>query len=202
MPLAQGIGCGFRVPRIALDAKADHYAEILSKDKNDAASRRSTCGIYDCRAQSLCDTSEALQTALRMFYSSAYDLKSSAKNRIPCRKAIILFVNGEPTGGINSSEAQKTLSIAGEKGICTPGETCDSSGVAVFTIGLNLCHGQAHSSLMERQQIFLSDRPPGFGQPAGLSWRSGHGGRYYRCENLSDVKEAFSDLARQFSQCQ
>jgi hypothetical protein len=71
-----------------------------------------------------------------------------------------------------------------------------------YTIGLNLCQGKTFGKLKENQSLLLNDRAPESGEPGGIAWRAGHGGRYYPCENLSQLKIAVSDIARKFTQSQ
>ncbi len=195
--ITDGSGFGFRMPRVPLAANDEHYVECTSKNKlkdselnNRLNSGVGSNGLYNCRVQSLCDTAEALGTAIEMFNSSNYNLSSNAKNRIPARRLVILFIDGEPTGGITSNEAQETLKLA---------NSANNSGIAVFTIGLNLTRGAACYKLKEHQAAFLGNKPTLNG---GIALRAGHSSKYYPCESLYDIKLAFSDISRRFVQTQ
>ena len=203
-----GSGKGFRVPRVPLDANNEHFLECVSKNRlpNDEINNRLNTGaeldgIYNCRAESLADSAEALATARAMFHSGEYDLQGSGRSRVPARRLIVFVTVGEPTNGITGSEAQETLRTAGRGDGSTSGNTCESNAIAIFTIGVNPLDGKAYNSLKEHQNFLLGDTPSSSMQSGGIAWRAGHFGRYYSCENSAELKLAFSDIARRFSQC-
>jgi hypothetical protein len=205
--IENGNGQGFRIPRIPLDANNEHYTECVSKNKlaNGDYNHRlnsgvGSDGIYNLRPESISDSAEALETARTMFHSSAYDLRGSGKGRIPARRVIIFVTAGEPTSGVIGSEAQETLRIAGNGKGMASGGTCEADGIAIFAIGLNLLNGKAFHTLKAHQQSFLSDKPTN-SSSGGIAWRAGHGGKYYPCESVDQLKLAFSDIARRFTQC-
>lgn len=94
------------------------------------------------------------------------------------------------------------MRIAGQGHGSRFGNTCETDGIAIFTIGLNLCKGKDFTRLKKSQLLLLSDQKPDTDEPGGIAWRAGHGGHYYACENLSQLKLAISDIARKFSQSQ
>ena len=113
-----GSGYGFRIPRIPLNFNAENYMECTSRNKlkqpgisGETINIRlnegiGSNGIYNCRAQSLTDSGEALQAAYDMFHSNDYDLNNTGKSRRSANKLIVFFTDGEPTGGINGKEAE------------------------------------------------------------------------------------------------
>jgi hypothetical protein len=193
---------------VELDANSEHYLACVSKNRTPEGGINvhlncglGSDGIYNCRPESKSDTAEALDTARAMFHSTTYDLQNNGRSRTPARKVIIFLTASEPTGGITSSEAQETLRRAGQGHGGTSGNTCESDGIAIFTIGLDFLTGKAFNTLKEHQSLLLSDKPS-FTQGGGLAFRAGHCGRYYPCETKVQLKSAFSDIARRFSQCQ
>ncbi len=207
--LEDGEGMGFRLPRICLDAQNEHYLDCVSKNKlkgdelNDRLNFGAGAnGIYNCRVGSVCDTAEALDTARQMFHCDSYDLSGAAKYRTSARRLIIFFMDGEPSGGVNGSQGRETLKISGRRNGNIDNDSCASNGIAVFTIGLNLTKGSAFNKLKERQLEFLGDQEPTGGQSGGIAWRASHGSRYYSCENLTELKAVFCDIARRFVQSQ
>jgi hypothetical protein len=159
-------------------------------------------GIYNCRVQSVTDSGEALKTARAMFHSSSYDLSKADRRRTAAQKMIVFFTDGEPTEGIGSKETQEMLSVAGQGNGNRFNNSCESDGIAIFTISLNLDKEKAFAKLKERQLYLLDDQPPQPGESGGIAWRAGHGGRYYHCEDLTKLKTAFSDIARRFTESQ
>ena len=207
--IPDGSGQGFRIPRIALDVSAENYLDIVSKNKLKNGELNyclnagpGANGIYNCRAQSVTDSGEALETARAMFHAGNYNLSDSDKKRGASRKVIVFITDGEPTDGLNGKQAQIMLKAAGKGNGSRTINTCEADGIAIFTIGLNMYKGKASAVLKEHQLNLLGDNPPEQGQISGIAWRAGHGGRYYPCESLSQLNTAFSDIARRFTQCQ
>lgn len=205
--IENGNGRGFRVPRLPLDAVDEHFSECLSKNNmpggrvNDHLNNGpGSDGIYNFRVQSTADLGEALESARSMFHSNTYDPRGAGRNRIPARKAIIVVTDGEPTNGVTGSEAQGMFRIAGRGDGGSSGATCESDGIAVFTISLNQLNGKAFYTLKQHQEMLFGDKPASAGQTGGIAWRAGHGGRYYPCQSSEDLKLAFSDISRRFSQ--
>jgi hypothetical protein len=212
--ITDGSGSGFRIPRVALDFSAENYMECVSKNKlkQQSASGETTNallnvgagsnGIYNCRPQSLTDSGEALQTAHDMFHSGTYNLGSAEKSRPSANKLIIFFTDGEPTGGLNSKEAQIMLQVAGQGNGDRFGNTCEADGIAIATVSLNLGREKTYNKRKEHQLALLGDNPPAAGHSGGIAWRAGHGGKYYPCESPAELKTAFSDITRHLSQSQ
>lgn len=213
-PIADGSGFGFRIPRTPLDFKAENYLECSSRNKlkerginGETTNVRlnfgsDSNGIYNCRVGALSDSGEALQTAYDMFHGDTYNLSNAGKCRGAANKLIVFFTDGEPTGGINGKEAQTMLRVSGEGSGIGLGSNCEAEGIAIFTVGLNLAKGITFERLKENQLALLGDKQLKSGGSGGIAWRAGHGGRYYACENLSELKSAFAEIARHFTQGQ
>lgn len=123
---------------------------------------------------------EALETARLEFQAGAYDGLSRAGSK----HAIVFFTDGIPSGGVGSTEATQSATVA---------DSCASDGIAMFCIGLNML---GNSTLSTDQDTFLGN---GSG---GLSGRAKNGGRYFECNDTTAVKQAFSAIARRLTQSQ
>jgi hypothetical protein len=207
-PLEDGMGWGFRVPRVALDSKNDHYIDCLSRNigkdgflNNRLNGTAGSNGIYNARAQSDKNFAEALETARQMFSSESYNITTCSKDRIPARRLITFITSGEVEGGAYCAEVSDALRTAGE-GAKRTSNSCSAAGVAIFTLGINLAKSKGFTELQEYQRLFLDDKQPAGGDPGGLAWRAGHGGRYYPCTDLSQIKLSLSDISSRFSQRQ
>ncbi len=207
-PLEDGFGWGFRVPRIALDSKNEHYTDCLSRNtcKDGFLNNHLNCtagsnGIYNARALSDKNFAEALETARQMFSSESYNPATCSRDRIPARRLITFITSGEVEGGAYCTEVSDALRTAGHAAQRTT-NTCSSAGIAIFTLGLNLAKSKGFAELQEYQRLVLGDKEPAGGEPGGLAWRAGHGGRYYPCTDLSQIKLSLSDISSRFSQRQ
>ncbi len=213
-PIPDGSGFGFRIPRVPLNANAENYLQCASQNilgqpgtsdqttNTDLNAAGSSNSIYNCRAQSITDSGEALQTAYNMFHSDTYNLDNSRNCRQAASKLIVFFTDGEPTGGITAEQAQTMLAVAGQGHGSRYSSTCEANGIAIVTVSLNLCKGKTYDRRKEHQLILLDDQQPDSGQPGGIAWRAGHGGRYYACDSLDKLKPAFSEITRRYSQSQ
>lgn len=190
---------GFRVPRTQLAVTSpvstdpDQYLACTSQSPTgNSWSYLGTGanGIYNGRPESLTDTSEALTTARLMFHSTLYNMNSSSAtlSRPASRKIIIFFTDGEPTSGVNGSEALATQAIAG-----TGAGTCAGDGIAIYTIGLNVSN---NSTLTSDQLTFLGT------SGNGLAALAGNSGQFFPCTSGQDVINAFSAVARRLAQGQ
>ena len=97
---------------------------------------------------------------------------------------------------------KRCLRVAGGPTGGSSGNTCEADGIAIFTIGLNLAKDNSYNKLKDHQQELLDEKRPQSGQLGGIAWRAGHGSRYYPCENLTELKNAFSEIARHYTQGQ
>jgi hypothetical protein len=202
-PIAGGSGCGFRIPRIPLDAQFDHYLDCLSSNSNNTLfgdNSPDANGLYNVRALSARDLGEALRTAQSMFHSNYYRI-----DKVTCRpeavRAIIILTVGLPTGGINGEEATTARKVAG-----SASNNCRSDGIVIYTLGLN----RAQNPQVERQQAaFLGDANTGRGPGGdsktgagtnsntqiGLAALAAYGGRFYPLKDASRVASAFKAIA-------
>lgn len=199
-------GQGFRIPRVRLgngpsspEDQATLYARCVSKASNfDAVGSRWTGpssgatltapwssvtsaadGVYNGRPMTNTDCYEAMNTAYTSF--TTYDPDNY---RIAARRAIVFFTDGEPTGGLSSTEATNTTGLA---------PTIRGAGIAVYTIGLNIT---GNVTLTNDQSAFLGNNT------GGLAKECGNGGRFFACNSADAVKKAFAAVARRLTQAQ
>lgn len=177
---------GFRIPRTPLNTGISQSQALNIVTKGAAASTvawsdpNSGDGLYNGRPQSGTMCYEAMETARREFSGALYDGLSRAGSK----RSIVFFTDGIPSGGISSSEATQTQGVA---------DQCRTDGIAIYCIGLNMTNNAA---LKADQNTFLGNGS------AGLSGRAKNGGRYFECSDVTEVKQAFSAIARRLTQSQ
>lgn len=198
--IAGGSGTGFRQPRRVL-AKSDTQpvsfggvvggmSSVTSNGAYNApwsalSSSAQANGLENGRPLDQTDTAEALTTARAMFHNGAnYDIATLSNNRPAGKHAIVLFTDGIPRGGIASTEASQTLTVA---------QACKGDGIAIFTIGLDVT---GNPVLQAQQPVFLGNAS------TGLAGAAGNGGKFFPCASANTVKDAFSAVARRLTQGQ
>jgi hypothetical protein len=138
-------------------------------------------GLYQGRPLNGTMCAEALETARLEFQNAPY----VGSQRPGSKRAIVFFTDGVP---VPPSEA-------GPAGITA--DNCKNDGVAIFSIGLNML---GNPNLTSQQTTFLGNDPtPGTG---GLSGRAKNGGRFFMCNDVTQVQQAFSNIARRLTQSQ
>lgn len=185
--ISQGSGqSGFRIPRAQLRTSYNQTESLnlVTKGRTTGEYPWSNPfrgdGLYNGRPLSGTMCFEALQTARLEFQAGAYDGLSRAGSK----HAIVFFTDGIPSGGVGSTEATQSATVA---------DSCANDGIAMFCIGLNML---GNSTLSTDQDTFLGN---GSG---GLSGRAKNGGRYFECNDVLAVKQAFSAIARRLTQSQ
>ncbi len=198
--IAGGAGSGFRQPRRVLrkaDTQAVSFGAVVggmsSVTLNGAynapwsalSSNTQANGLENGRPLDQTDTAEALTTARAMFHNGTnYDIATLSNNRPAGKHAIVFFTDGIPTGGIASTEATQSLTVA---------QACKNDGIAVFTIGLDVT---GNPVLQAQQPVFLGN------SSTGLAGAGGNGGKFFPCASAGTVKDAFSAVARRLTQGQ
>lgn len=193
-------GAGFRIPRVPLangpaspEDQATLYARCVSRPSGFGGAPWTTAsttapwssvtsaadGLYNGRPMTNTDCYEAMNTAYLSF--TTYDPDNF---RIAARRAIVFFTDGEPTGGLSSSEATNTTGLAAN---------IKGAGIAVYTIGLNIT---GNITLSNDQSSFLGNNT------GGLAKECGNGGRFFACNSADAVKKAFAAVARRLTQAQ
>ncbi len=199
-------GQGFRIPRIPIDKANNNLNLVCSEPQvsnpacynnpqpipgciwSSSAGTPDADGVWNGRPIAGTYTDEALFTAIQMFMGPNYNFQGTgASDRPAARRAIIFFTDGEPTGGIGGFIGRQTLLEA---------YRCKTMGVAIYTIGLNMSN---NSQIQSDQYSFLGDGVVG-GQ--GLAYVAGNGGKFFPCSTGSDVRLAFTNVARRLSQSQ
>lgn len=178
---------GFRMPRTPL-RYSDSQTTSLSNVTNLNYHRlNATCnGLFNGRPLGQTDTAEALATARKMFNNPpGYDVATLPSSRKASRRAIIFFTDGQPTGGISSAEASATQGEATQ---------CASQGIAIYAIGLNVT---GNPVMTANQRAFLGDDTAG-----GICKLASNGGKFFPVSIASDVKKAFTAVARRLTQNQ
>ncbi len=177
---------GFRIPRAQLNTSLNQTQSVNLVTKGRTTGEWPWShpyqgdGLYNGRPLSGTMCAEALETARLEFQAGAYNGLSRAGSK----RAIVFFTDGIPSGGVGSSEAASSGSVA---------DDCASDGVAMFCIGLNML---GNATLSTDQDTFLGN---GSG---GLSGRARNGGRYFECSDVNAVKQSFSAIARRLTQSQ
>jgi hypothetical protein len=178
-----GQGIGFRLPRFALNSGLTKAQCLRTMQKGDATSTFAWSdpnhgnGLYNGRPLNGTMCSEALETARLSFSGAPY----TGAQRAGSKRAIIFFTDGVP---VPDSEA-------GPSG--TTADSCKNDGIAIFSIGLNML---GNGDLTSAQTTFLGN---GAG---GLSGRAKNGGRFFMCNDVVQVQQAFSSIARRLTQSQ
>ncbi len=209
---------GFRIPRSALNT-SDSQTESVNRVTKGAqtgvvpwSSPTAGTGLYNGRPLSGTMCAEALRTArleFQAYLKAAATVGAAMTNarsgssitpdgrrprlsRAGSKRAIVFFTDGIPSGGVpGGSGGGGSQTEANDS--WTEADTCRQEGIAVFSIGLNML---GNATLSTDQDIFLGN---GSG---GLSGRSGNGGRYFECSDVTGVKQAFSAIARRLTQSQ
>lgn len=178
---------GFRIPRTPLNTGISQSQSLNIVTKGSTASTaipwsdpNSGDGLYNGRPQSGTMCYEAMETARRHFQNALYDGLSRAGSK----RSIVFFTDGIPSGGVASTEATQTQTVANQ---------CRTDGIAIYSIGLNMT---GNPSLTADQNTFLGNGSN------GLSGRAKNGGRYFECGSVDEVKQAFSAIARRLTQSQ
>ncbi|MDZ4832892.1 MAG: pilus assembly protein TadG-related protein [Candidatus Melainabacteria bacterium] len=178
-----GQGIGFRLPRFALNSSLTKAQCLRTMQKGDVTTTYAWSdpnhgnGLYNGRPLNGTMCSEALETARLSFQTAPY----SGAQRAGSKRAIVFFTDGVP---VPSSEAGPSASTA---------DACKNDGVAIFSIGLNML---GNGDLTSQQTTFLGN---GSG---GLSGRAKNGGRFFMCNDVTQVQQAFSSIARRLTQSQ
>jgi hypothetical protein len=176
---------GFKIPRVALNHSLSQSTSFNNCTNQNYFNVASTAnGLFAGRPMGQTDTAEALSAAVKMFNNPAtYDIATLPESRKASRKVIIFFTDGQPTGGIGSTEANNTKSVAAN---------CASQGIAIFTIGLNVT---GNGTLSANQETFL-------GESTGLAKLGSNGGKFFPVSDAASVKKAFTAVARRLVQNQ
>jgi hypothetical protein len=178
-----GTGVGFRLPRFPLNTSLTK-AECLRNMQKGSPSTGQTWawsdpnhgdGLYNGRPLNGTMCSEALETARLSFQTAPYTPRPGSK------RAIIFFTDGVP---VPPTEA-------GPSG--TTADNCKQDGIAIFAIGLNML---GNGDLTAQQTAFLGN------SSGGLSGRAKNGGRFFMCNDVTQVQQAFSSIARRLTQSQ
>lgn len=178
-----GTGIGFRLPRFPLNTSLTK-AECLRNMQKGSPNSGTTYpwsdpthgdGLYNGRPLNGTMCSEALATARLAFQTAPYTPRPGSK------RAIIFFTDGVP---VPESEE-------GPSGITA--DQCRQDGIAIFSIGLNML---GNAELTNRQTAFLGN------SSGGLSGRAKNGGRFFMCNDVTQVQQAFSSIARRLTQSQ
>ncbi len=178
-----GQGIGFRLPRFPLNSGISKAQCLRTMQKGDATSTFAWSdpnhgnGLYNGRPLNGTMCSEALETARLSFSGAPY----IGAQRAGSKRAIVFFTDGVP---VPDSEA-------GPSG--TTADNCKTDGIAIFSIGLNML---GNGDLTSAQTTFLGN---GAG---GLSGRAKNGGRFFMCNDVVQVQQAFSSIARRLTQSQ
>lgn len=176
-----GQGLGFRLPRFPLNTsltKAQCLHAMQKGHPTDVhawSSPDSGDGLYNGRPLNGTMCSEALETARLSFQTAPYTPRPGSK------RAIVFFTDGVP---VPDSEEAPSAGTA---------DACKSDGVAIFSIGLNML---GNAQLTQKQTTFLGNGAD------GLSGRAKNGGRFFMCNDVTQVQQAFSSIARRLTQSQ
>lgn len=178
-----GQGLGFRIPRFPLNSGLTKAQCLRTMQKGDATSTYAWSdpshgnGLFNGRPLNGTMCSEALETARLSFSTSPY----VGAQRAGSKRAIVFFTDGVP---VPPTEAAPSASTA---------DQCKQDGIAIFSIGLNML---GNGTLTAQQTTFLGN---GAG---GLSGRAKNGGRFFMCNDVTQVQQAFASIARRLTQSQ
>ncbi|MBX9667182.1 MAG: hypothetical protein K2X93_06165 [Candidatus Obscuribacterales bacterium] len=180
-----GTGIGFRVPRFPLSTTISKNEALHCMQKGDPTLSTVIAwsdpnhghGLYQGRALSMTQCSEALETARLSFGQAPYNGASRAGSK----RAIVFFTDGVPVP--SSEEAPSRITAA----------DCKTDGIAIFSIALNML---GSGPLTAQQTAFLGNHSN------GLSGKAKNGGRAFICNNVLQVQQAFSAIARRLTQSQ
>lgn len=177
-----GSGLGFRLPRFPLNSSLNKQACLRNMQKGAPASQTYAWsnpdhgdGLYNGRPLNGTMCAEALETARLSFQTSPYSIRPGSK------RAIIFFTDGVP---VPPTEAGPSGGTA---------DACKTDGIAIFSIGLNML---GNGDLTSQQTAFLGN------SSTGLSGRAKNGGRFFMCNDVTQVQQAFSSIARRLTQSQ
>ncbi len=178
-----GQGIGFRIPRFPLNSSLTKAQCLRTMQKGDATSTYAWSdpnhgnGLFNGRPLNGTMCSEALETARLSFSTAPY----SGAQRAGSKRAIVFFTDGVP---VPPTEAAPSAATA---------DQCKQDGIAIFSIGLNML---GNGTLTAQQTTFLGN---GAG---GLSGRAKNGGRFFMCNDVTQVQQAFASIARRLTQSQ
>jgi len=176
-----GTGIGFRLPRSPLNTSLTKAQCLRIMQKGHESSTYAWSdpnhgdGLYNARPLNGTMCSEALETARLSFQTAPYTPRPGSK------RAIIFFTDGVP---VPPTEAGPSGSTA---------DACKTDGIAIFSIGLNML---GNGDLTTQQTTFLGNGA------SGLSGRAKNGGRFFMCNDVTQVQQAFSSIARRLTQSQ
>lgn len=177
-----GTGQGFRLPRFPLNSSLNKAACLRNMQKGAPSGAPWAWsnpdhgdGLYNGRPLNGTMCSEALETARLAFQTAPYTIRPGSK------RAIVFFTDGVP---VPPTEAGPSGSTA---------DACQTDGIAIFSIGLNML---GNGDLTNQQTAFLGN------SSGGLSGRAKNGGRFFMCNDVTQVQQAFSSIARRLTQSQ
>lgn len=179
-----GTGLGFRIPRFPLNSSLTKAACLRTMQKGDATQTYAWShptrgnGLYNGRPLNGTMCAEALATARTSFANAPY----SGSARAGSKRAIVFFTDGVPTPP--GTEASAASPVA---------DACKNDGIAIFSIGLNML---GNGALTTAQTTFLGN------SSTGLSGRAKNGGRFFMCNDVTQVQQAFASIARRLTQSQ